>query len=457
MHGLDSIPWHTLHHAYGTAEDVPELLRQLQTANPDATNEDSPLWQLFGNIWHQGTVYEATSYTVPFLIQLVEDPATPDRVGILGLLAAIAHGASYLDVHEDFLKKYLVKKVPGTEEFNRKKERELAWVASAHSAVADGYEVYTALLDSRSQIAYAAANVLACLRVRAAETSELLLDMLQKEPRSHYRAGLLLLIGEHVHDSAEIASAVNTAAAAELLEERRAAAIAASRKKAQISSQLREALIDAICDEDLDRHFEGLPWDASDNIDRNALFIRDPAASEAAIDRLLATAEAGRAGEESYYTLCRLLFGTDVGFEPNGLSMVQQRTIDAIIQAIDDRGLSFRTPLSCFGLPDSRRQLRQLAAGRPIDSKVDERLPLIGDPAHPAKPVAVGRLKPGDRIHSRYFGLGTVIEVTPRDYDIELVLDFDEEGRTTLGIDDSPSRYIADLVGYFFGRLLGRR
>lgn len=60
MQGLDDIPWSTLHHAYGTAEDVPELLRQLQTADPDVRNEDSPLWQLFGNIWHQGTVYEAT-------------------------------------------------------------------------------------------------------------------------------------------------------------------------------------------------------------------------------------------------------------------------------------------------------------------------------------------------------------------------------------------------------------
>ena len=74
MHGLDEIPWHTLHHAYGTAEDVPQLLRQLQTAEPDADNEDSPLWHLYGNIWHQGTVYEATSHAVPFLIQLVEVP-----------------------------------------------------------------------------------------------------------------------------------------------------------------------------------------------------------------------------------------------------------------------------------------------------------------------------------------------------------------------------------------------
>lgn len=33
MQGLDDIPWSTLHYAYGTAEDVPELLRRLLFAS----------------------------------------------------------------------------------------------------------------------------------------------------------------------------------------------------------------------------------------------------------------------------------------------------------------------------------------------------------------------------------------------------------------------------------------
>ena len=87
MKELDDIPWAQLTHAYGSAGDVPDLLRSLRTASPDLSGDESPLWQLFGNIYHQGTVYEATSYAVPFLIEPAADPETPDRNGILELLA----------------------------------------------------------------------------------------------------------------------------------------------------------------------------------------------------------------------------------------------------------------------------------------------------------------------------------------------------------------------------------
>jgi hypothetical protein len=35
LDGLDSIPWQQLTHAYGSAEDVPHLLRALRTAPPN--------------------------------------------------------------------------------------------------------------------------------------------------------------------------------------------------------------------------------------------------------------------------------------------------------------------------------------------------------------------------------------------------------------------------------------
>lgn len=126
--------------------------------------------------------------------------------------------------------------------------------------MADGYEIYTALLDEPSRIAYAAANVLACLKVRLAQTSRLLLDMLQNESRSLYRAGLVLLIGQNRHDSAESRGVVNAAAKADSVEERRAAAIAVARlSSVSISTELRNALTEVICEEDLCQYFEGLP------------------------------------------------------------------------------------------------------------------------------------------------------------------------------------------------------
>ena len=115
LDGLYSIPWKRLTHAYGSAEDVPGLLHALQTASPELRGEDSPLWELFGNIWHQGTVYAATAYAVPFLIELAADPSTPDRVGILNLLDEIARGSSYIAVHRSVL---------DTSSFEEKKRRE---------------------------------------------------------------------------------------------------------------------------------------------------------------------------------------------------------------------------------------------------------------------------------------------------------------------------------------------
>jgi len=44
------------------------------------------------NIYHQGSRYEASVYAVPFLLGLLADPATPDRVQILPLLAGLAVG-----------------------------------------------------------------------------------------------------------------------------------------------------------------------------------------------------------------------------------------------------------------------------------------------------------------------------------------------------------------------------
>lgn len=44
---------------------MPGLLRTI--ASGDAKAADDTVFELFGNIWHQGTVYRATPYAVPFL------------------------------------------------------------------------------------------------------------------------------------------------------------------------------------------------------------------------------------------------------------------------------------------------------------------------------------------------------------------------------------------------------
>lgn len=92
---LDDIDWSSLTHAYGSAEDVPELIRAL--GSPEEQARADARYELYGNIYHQGTRYEATAYAVPYLLQLATDAKTPDRADLIRLLASLATG----DVSDD--------------------------------------------------------------------------------------------------------------------------------------------------------------------------------------------------------------------------------------------------------------------------------------------------------------------------------------------------------------------
>jgi hypothetical protein len=85
--GLDDVDWSRWHHAYGPASDLPELLRQLASHDHSAA-----LGRLYGTVCHQGTRWQASCRVVPFLVALVDDPATPDRAALIGLLRAVALG-----------------------------------------------------------------------------------------------------------------------------------------------------------------------------------------------------------------------------------------------------------------------------------------------------------------------------------------------------------------------------
>jgi hypothetical protein len=77
LEGLDKIDWSKLSHAYGEATDVPEVLRALTSEDEGERLEAQS--KLYGNLWHQGTVYEASAYAVPFFIELLESPKVTDK------------------------------------------------------------------------------------------------------------------------------------------------------------------------------------------------------------------------------------------------------------------------------------------------------------------------------------------------------------------------------------------
>jgi len=146
LDGLNDISWKTLNHAYGSAEDVPDLIRALANEGDDI--RDNTLYTLYSNLWHQGTVYQATAYAVPFLIELLNVPQVTRKYDILIYLAHLAVGNSYLDTHDNtFLSE------DRQDVYQTRLETELDYVKRTHHAVRDGISVYFQLLfDSQEEL-----------------------------------------------------------------------------------------------------------------------------------------------------------------------------------------------------------------------------------------------------------------------------------------------------------------
>lgn len=98
LEDLAKIEWGKLRHAYGAAADVPAQLLALASHKREVREE---AWSaLHGNLWHQETVYEATAYAVPLLIQLARRPDIPDRHRIVAYIGLIARGNSFPAVRQ---------------------------------------------------------------------------------------------------------------------------------------------------------------------------------------------------------------------------------------------------------------------------------------------------------------------------------------------------------------------
>lgn len=78
--------WAALQHAYGTAEDVPDLLR----AAGESSAEHGPAWdELWSRLCHQDTVYTASYAALPLLADIAEHHEPAGYVAALDLAAAI--------------------------------------------------------------------------------------------------------------------------------------------------------------------------------------------------------------------------------------------------------------------------------------------------------------------------------------------------------------------------------
>ena len=159
LDGLDAIDWASVTHAYGPADDVPDMIRAM--TSDDAEIRQQAFYQAYGNIWHQGTVYAATAPAVPFLLELAAAPTLPDRHRVLELLFHLAHGSSYLDVHQHL--SVVGETLKEQRDFGDDLAEELKWVQAATAAVAAGKDVYLTLLsDDVPAVRRHAARMLTC-------------------------------------------------------------------------------------------------------------------------------------------------------------------------------------------------------------------------------------------------------------------------------------------------------
>lgn len=190
---LDDIDWQSLSHAYGSAADVPDQLRAL--AFGENEEREAVLWSLYGNIYHQGTVYQATAYAVPFLVEILTAPTFHYKAEILYLLAHLASGHSYLDAHQDF-EWEKQKAAADPEGYQAQMREELGWVKAARDAVLHHHADYIALLDADEPKSRAtAAYLLSCFLEHHPQFLPAIYKRLEKESDSAIEGGLLLTVG----------------------------------------------------------------------------------------------------------------------------------------------------------------------------------------------------------------------------------------------------------------------
>ena len=78
MLSLDDPRWKELRHAYGSAADIPDLLRALaRSTAPKRDSEDEPWFSLWSSLCHQGDVDTASYAAVPHIVQIAGEAKGP--------------------------------------------------------------------------------------------------------------------------------------------------------------------------------------------------------------------------------------------------------------------------------------------------------------------------------------------------------------------------------------------
>jgi hypothetical protein len=165
---LDRIDWTDLEHAYHrkgaparpgrAAHDLAASLRRL--GDPDADLEAS-IEELCTSICHQGTIYEATAYAVPFLAAFAAGAALTDRQAshFVYTLGGIGIAASLETSHGSHAGSFGPNVGPVTRQAFRSSKAHLDAMALRNPALADVANALAALVRTDSPDPAALANL----------------------------------------------------------------------------------------------------------------------------------------------------------------------------------------------------------------------------------------------------------------------------------------------------------
>ncbi len=368
---LDAIHWQRLDHAYGEASDVPDLIRAL--ASRDEETRQGALYALYGTIWHQGTVYEATSYAVPFLIELLANDDVQGKEEILQFLVHLAHGHSYKAVHQSFEARMHGEHAVNNPQYQAEMQVELYWVKQAHDAVAEGRKTYVSLLEHPDPaVRMGVPYTLASLAEHATEILPVVHARLEIEHDPQVRASLLLCMGLLATDRSQeytqyFYDMVKAQQEQDLV--RLAAAMALVRlEKENTPADVIQRLVEAITHpEEIEETYSTLPWNESGLVADICVVLchLEPAAASIALSPCLEALK--KADAFSALSLTRTLLYFVFGRHPflKGKTARDltdaQRTVLTMLVACDQAwtiNANMAGILEAAGLPRRHKELR---------------------------------------------------------------------------------------------------
>jgi hypothetical protein len=172
-------------HAFGPASDTPGHVRALLSDDPEVRADAAD--SLWGTVNHQGSLYPATRYVVPFLLELLDAPQVHDKDRLLDLLAGIAEGAFPIREFD-----------PGTQQLVDLDPDEVARSDErTHATVREGRDLYLRLLDDEdSETRRSALIVLLCsLRADGSHVTPAVRHRYERESDRILQASLLRCLG----------------------------------------------------------------------------------------------------------------------------------------------------------------------------------------------------------------------------------------------------------------------